>query len=445
MVSLLWMVAIPVAWVLGGYFSVAVTERLSFFATDGWCEVGKSSLGVHCFGDFTLPNILVSLDPPASPWSNSLLNSPGPGASFWPHVVAVQVQSVLGLSGLQLSVVWICAMACALMTPAVWLVLRHGASPWWLFGLGLGAWPSLVALDRGNSVALLVPIVLAYLIWVREARWGLVSAACAAAFCIKPQMAILALALLAYRRWGALASTVASCAALLILGFVGYPGGVAANIRQFLDNFSDYGSYQSIQAAWPLNLSAARSIMAATEVAGHAGAVGPSTVQAFAGWLGSHSTELGLVLLAGATAILGWRGRRAPIAAVVIVAISMPVLVPGVSYAYYSVLLLPLAGFLLAFPPAGSISWRELGWLSRLGILMLTSTLAVALVPLLIPVGDASVPLLQSLVGPLWLAVTIGALIVVVRVQADDGTNANPANEGHQGPSTSPFTPGVLD
>jgi hypothetical protein len=416
-VVLLWCVAVPSAWVWGGYFGLPLTELLSFRADDGWCQTGVSSVGVHCFGDFTFPNMLITQAQPWTAWDNQWkVPHPYTGTAMWPNSLFLRLQSVLGLSDLQLTASYLLLAVAALITPAVWLVARGRQSPWWIFALGLGSWPALVALDRGISAVFLVPTVLLFLISASRQRWGIAGAACVAAFCIRPQMAVLALVILVARRWTVLAWTALACAVSLPLGLLLYPGGFQRNLGDLVSNIASYGQYAVLDKPAPINLSLARSLVASVQVAQEVGAVTAPVADALVTWLSGHSSQLGMGFLIMTALALALRGPEAPRCVVLILVIVLPMVVPGVSWSYYSVLVLPLAAVLLADDPALRREVWGRGSPSRPLAVLLALTIALTVVPFVLPVGESrAIPLAQSLVGPAWMLVCMGALIEVLR------------------------------
>jgi len=65
LLSFLWWFVIP-SWVISMYLGRIPIETLSYFVDDGWCNSeirvisSNTFFGVHCFGDFELPNILLN-------------------------------------------------------------------------------------------------------------------------------------------------------------------------------------------------------------------------------------------------------------------------------------------------------------------------------------------------------------------------------------------------
>src|SRR5262249_22599064 len=86
--------------------------------------------------------------------------------------------------------------------------------------LGAAAIPAWMTIDRGNSVGFVVPIALVFLVALCRRRWGLVAIMVVLAALVKPQFAVLAVALFAARQWR--------------LGGLAVAGGVISNLAAYL-------------------------------------------------------------------------------------------------------------------------------------------------------------------------------------------------------------------
>ena len=144
----------------------------------------------------------------------------------------------LGLFG------YLLALTIAVFTPAVWAARgARGLERVVVFvALGAAAIPAWMTIDRGNSVGFVVPIGLVFLVALCRRRWGLVAIMVVLAALVKPQFAVLAVALFAARQWRmggiALGGVVISNLAAYLL----WPRDFPETIVQSIHNARDYAS-----------------------------------------------------------------------------------------------------------------------------------------------------------------------------------------------------------
>ena len=129
--------------------------------------------------------------------------------------------------------------------PAVWAARgARGLERVVVFvALGAAAIPAWAVIDRGNSAGFVVPIALVFLVALRRRRWGLVTIMVVLAALVKPQFAVLAVALLAARqwRWGGLA--LAGVAISNLAAYLLWPRDFPETIPQSIHNLFHYGTF----------------------------------------------------------------------------------------------------------------------------------------------------------------------------------------------------------
>ena len=125
-----------------------------------------------------------------------------PAAAMVPHLLFGLPAYWLGVPRLGL-IGYLFALTVAVLTPAVWAARgARGLERVVVFvALGAAAIPAWAVIDRGNSVGFLAPIALVFLVALCRQRWGLVAVMVVLAALIKPQFAVLAVALFAARQW----------------------------------------------------------------------------------------------------------------------------------------------------------------------------------------------------------------------------------------------------
>ncbi|MBU6280533.1 MAG: DUF2029 domain-containing protein, partial [Actinomycetales bacterium] len=273
----IWVVAIPVGWVSWSYLQVPVNEVISAPADDGHCTASTDGVGVHCFGDYFYPAKLAASDPT---WVYPTLYPHAYTASgMLPHVVADNLGNLFGSERIGL-LLYLLPILVALLVPAALLAsrLRAPLGLVLLLVLGVASQPFLLALDRGNSAALVVPLLL-WVGWATVTRhWAQVSAAIVLASMLRPQFILLALILLALRQWRPLVLTAVAAAAANALAFAVWPGGFTANVTGWAQNLLSYSGTIPLERNNPTNLSTAHAVTVLTR----AGRVLPEPLS---GWL----------------------------------------------------------------------------------------------------------------------------------------------------------------
>ena len=414
-------VAFPLWWVLVGYFRRLPTENISFLAADGWCKPATEGIGVHCFGDFQLPRIL--LDAP-SVWDNGGLVVAYSPTGLVPNLGAKWLEGVgLGVRGSL--IVFLVALGAAMVIPALLAAIKgapgiRGPLPLLLFFAA--AAPVLIALDRGNSVGFAVPFILLFALYAgRDPRW-VAPVAIVAAAAVRPQFILLAVGLLAFRRTRDALAAVGGAIALTGLSFLIWPGSPVDNVRAWWANISGYAGTTS-PGRDINNASAARGV----SIFGNILEKGPSFIgsvgHAIQDFTVAHPSIPGNALLIGCIVAFVLRRGSIPRPIAIIISIALQVLVPGLSFSYYLVFAVVVA-VLICGPssPADLHPGRRaaVGLLSALNgtrivhrcwawLLLITTALTIA--PLVIgPSEVGSTPIIGS-VGLMWLAVCVAPLV----------------------------------
>ena len=415
--TLLLALAVPLWWIMTGYFQRTPSQSISFNAVDGWCDHAPSQgIGVHCFGDFQLPRLLI--DSP-SVWNDpQQINVGYTPAGLTPNAAAKALEEAgLGIRGSLIA--FLIAMALAMAVPAVLTALRgarvaRGPLPLLLFFAA--AAPVLIAFDRGNSVGFVIPFLLAFGVYLgRDPRW-VAPFAVIGATAVRPQFILIAIALIAVRRTRDALAAVAGAIAFSIWAFVLWPGDRLQNIRDWWSDVTGFGSSVAPSEA-VINLSAARSTFLVGDFLSglptFIGSLGEA-IRDFA--LENPSMPGGLLVIACLCAFALRRGRIArPI--VITVGLALPVIGPGVSFGYYLVFAVVLAALVCGpADPVGLRSRDDRGILAdltrRRGIHQawawtLVAAIGFSLAPLAFNTPATAYTTSLGWVGVVWLAVIV--------------------------------------
>ena len=354
------LVSLPALWILSQYFHTEVAGSLSYMVRDGWCEAGVfPGLGSHCFGDYSaqvltarhdfgLPGFDVTKhvyrsDPTIA--YNSLYTPIGQ----FPHVV-----SDLFLSGGagQDTVFWfyIGILALAVGAPALWVAwLWRGTAmaliP--LILLGVAAVPLISALDRGNSAALIVPLLLGFALSVgRDPPW-IPPIFVVAAATVRPQFILLALAFIPFARWRQALASVIAFVGITLLSFATTAGGLGSSLPAWWGNVTSFRGVADPTVPSVANISLVRGVV----IVGEWLADLPGPLGSLGGRLGATAIEQPLVIVAVASvavALALWVSRFVlPRAVLVVVAIALPSMASTISPVYYLSFTLVIAALAL--------------------------------------------------------------------------------------------------
>lgn len=350
-VLLLSSVSAVTGFVLAQYYSVDVLSSLIFVPDDcspDWDE----NIGRHCFSDYMWP---VSFGMRPNPWEPFPVHAPSgvelahnnyPAAGMLPQlvfgVIGKWLGAPLGLFG------YLLALTIAVLTPAVWAARGAlGLERVVVFVVcGVAAVPAWMAIDRGNSVALVAPIALVLLVALSRRRWGLVTIMVVLAALVKPQFVVLAVALFAARqwRWGGIA--VAAAAISNVAAYLLWPRDFPGTIAQSIHSVLGYGSFKALVISF--NSSFGKGILLIPDgiKAQETGGTIPD------GFLAGTRSMIGYIILLLVVGALLALGRRIPPVMAGIVLLATAALFPAVSFPYYLVFVLPIAA-LIARDPDG--------------------------------------------------------------------------------------------
>jgi hypothetical protein len=238
----------------------------------------------------------------------------------------------------------------AVLAPAVWAARgARGLERVVVFvALGAAAIPAWVVIDRGNSVGFVAPIGLVFLVALRRRRWGLVAIMVVLAALVKPQFAVLAVALFAARQWR-LGGIALSGVVITNLGaYLLWPRDFPKTIVQSIHNALRHESLMPIGSMY--NVSFAKILADIAALNPDIAALNRS------GFLNGFVPLIGYVVLVLVAVSVLALGRRIPPVMVGIALLATVSLSLALAYHYYLVFALPVAALVARDPdgPPGS-------------------------------------------------------------------------------------------
>ena len=401
-ILLLSAVSAATVFVLTQYYSVDALSSLVYLPQDCFLDWGMH-VGRHCFSDYP---VIVSIGLQPNPWQpnpifqSSYSNGSAPvnylASGMVPHLLFGAPAHWLGAPQLGLFA-YLLVLTTAVLSPAVWAARgARGLERVVVFvACGAAAIPVWAAIDRGNSAGFVAPIGLVFLVALCRRRWGLVALMVILAAIVKPQFAVLAVALFAARqwRWGglAVAGTVISNLAAYLLWPRDFPDTIVQSIRGTLGYGS--GSFGSLVGGYNVSFAKGLLLIPDNIAALNAGGRVPE------GFLAGPRLLLGYVVLVLVAVAVVALGRRIPPVMVGIVLLATASLFPALTSFYYLVFALPVAA-LVARDPAGPPGCGIFDRLTTLGdrrraagiCVSLAAALSIAQIALPSPPSQAEIP-----------------------------------------------------
>jgi hypothetical protein len=446
-------------FVLTQYFAIdAISSLLAFPYADCYLDWG-TNIGRHCFSDYAYE---VMFGMRANPWEpfqivlqpdiHQMAVNNYPAAGTLPPLVFGLLGKLLGAPVLGV-LGYLLALTIAVLSPAVWAARgARGLERIVVFvACGAAAVPVWTVIDRANSVGLLAPIGLVFLVALCRQRWGLVAVMVVLAALLKPQFVVLAIVLFAVRqwRWGGIAITGA-----VVLNFAAYlfwPQDFPHTIVQSAASTLGYGS-GSIAAFAISNVSFSRSLLLAPDILMFLQTGGKMPD----GYLAGPRSLIGYVILVLVVIAVLTLGRRIPPVMAGIVLLVTACLFPMVTISYYLVFALPIAALLVRDPdgPPGSGIFDRLAtvagrhrtvgiWVS-LSTALTIATIALPSPPIQVllyqkdgpPIRELMVLTTATLVPVLWLVTLAVIIVTYARKPATDTSTDTAATPGSPEPAS---------
>ena len=319
---------------LGSYFNEPITSNFSFPAADGWCSPSQEGLGLHCFGDFQAPRVVLekSLN-----WNDNGHQNLPP-TSFIPHKLANYVEK---FTSIRTSLaIYLLLLATFLLSPVIPLLkrnLRGRSDTPTYFLLIITSLPFISVLDRGTSAGFAVaPLTIFALRFNKGSKWPAIFAIIVAT-AIRPHFILVAIAYLAFRRYRDFLYAIVGSAILTLFSFILFGFD---NFIGWIKNLVLYPASAPLVNDFPSNLSFARAIMKLLQIL-H---VVPIRSNFSNGTINLATT--GIFLLFVVVTIFYLTRKTSNSTLVVPICLLLPVLVPTATFSYYSLVLLPMFAFL---------------------------------------------------------------------------------------------------
>lgn len=389
-------------YILTQCYAVDVLSSFLFTPQDCWLD-WATNIGRHCFGDYAM---VASTGTRPNPWDYPTFLPPHyqpfllpyPAAGFIPHLVFGIPAHWLGAPRLGL-IGYMVALTIAVISPAAWAARgTNGLERAVVFvALSAAAIPAWAVIDRGNSAGFVVPIALVLLVALRRQRWGLVTVMVVLAALVKPQFAVLGIALLAARqwRWGGLAfiSIAISNIAAYLLWPRYFPGTIGQSIHSIVTFNNSFAGLQDQR-----NLSFARALLLI-----------PDNVKAYQtggkipdGFLAGPRSLLGYAVLVLIVVSILALGQRIPPFMVGIVLLATATLFPAFANFYYLIFVLPVAAFVARDPdgPPGTGIFDRLanqGGRRRAVGICVSLAVALSIAQIALPIQQMSAPIYAQL------------------------------------------------
>jgi len=327
-----------------------------FPGADANCDVGRESLGIHCFGDFSAIRFTEPWSKPSGaelvyPLSSRLVRLP---FFLVEHLTSYR----FALSAFLVIGVAMCIFPLLHSLKNQGPYMRIAGS----FIIGITNIGTISALDRGNIIVFCVPLI--YLFWVAEARsktkWAILSLCLAVS--IKPQLVLLnALFLWKRKNRAAMVSTLISLL-VLVAPYAVIDRGRFDEIRLWISEMRRWSQSMGPEVTYPPNVAFNRLF----------GILGLNTY--YAGYLIAAAFILAIT-------VTSRRNRTQSLTSPMIGLILVTALSGPIAYIYYVVLLIPAVAILLSDsndPPA-TID------VSRSAASLLSLVLPLTLLPIAIP------------------------------------------------------------
>jgi hypothetical protein len=350
-----WILVLPLWIAVGFYIGKPVTEQISFLVDDGWCNGSVQGIGRHCFGDYYAPiEWLQSTWHAGNLWS--LFNHPYPPTANYPYVLAFWADRFFGDQRLVL-LCFLRLLGVSMLMPAFILVRgRFCQDPVrWIpfFLLGVGSTPFIIILDRGSALGFSMPFLLIF-------TWGLFRDKSAPTVlslvvlvCLKPHFALLAIVFLFLRRYQQLFMSAGCSLIIFIIGFVLWPGDMVANFSAWLENVLAYSGYVSLHQDWPPNYSASKSLFLIFNFLNNTEIGNLDSSYLLLEWVTRYPGVPGALLLLVTLllgTVYGLKVREPDKKLAFLLVLPLPMLVPGTSWAYYSLFSIVIASAIALHP-----------------------------------------------------------------------------------------------
>jgi hypothetical protein len=315
---------------IASYFGRNVLSLFIFAPNDGWCLENEPGIGIHCFGDFgaVLASTAKGFD---GFYAGESVVQSYPPLNFYIYK-AFHILATISSYRISL-VVFLIFLIAALLTPAMLSLTRSENSTVRNILISLGTLtflPFIMTLDRGNSLGLAIPLLFVYLYPRNKLGEFKKTLVLILLVNLKPQFILLMF--LEFRRitWQLkFQKLFLVTSSYLLLFLVGSPRNTFTNIISFLNAIRDYGNLD-LSRQFPYNYSFGQGIY---NIFSNAFGVKLSS---------SYTSTFALILSATSLSLFIWKKAVNTEEIRIVLLIPLIFLIPGLSFAYYSVILMVL-------------------------------------------------------------------------------------------------------
>lgn len=347
------MISLAIGFVLAEYYSIDVFSSLIVFLPADCYIDWPTRIGRHCFSDYSITANIGMVPNPWDPYPLYLPPDFKPtrfnytAAGMAPHVMFGLLGKWLGAPRFGLFT-YLLALAASVFTPAVWAARgARGLERIVVFAAcGAAAVPAWVVLDRGNSVGFIAPVALVLLVALCRHRWGLVAMMVVLAALVKPQFAVLVVALFAARQWRLGGVAVMGVAGSNLAAYAFWPRDFPSTVLESMRNTLGYSGASQAATVEGSNASFGKVLLAIPDgikASQSGGKIPPDFLMGPRSFIGYAIMLVVVVIIVGL-------GRRISPVMVGIVLLATAALFPALSNPYYLVFALPVAAVVVRDP-----------------------------------------------------------------------------------------------
>jgi hypothetical protein len=311
---------------------------ISFQSADGWCDLSSSGIGNHCFGDYQLPMNLIHYP---NTWTSEFKH-PYPPSAMVPHVLFDLIrQSFIG----QKIALYLYIVAAVLAASFPFIDAMKDLKSITRFPISIifatFSSAGLIALDRGTGAIFVTPFLyLAFKNYFKSNSSKVLIYILISAL-IRPQFLFLLVVLITMREFRKFFLGISFFLVSLIIGFALWPGDKKNNFTSWMNNIIGFDNYGSSTSNWPINISAGKSLLSIStflkeKLPNH------EFFREFTNYVESNFKLVGILIGVIIFAIIALGGSKYNSVQFSYLALSAPALIPGTSWAYYLIFLLPV-------------------------------------------------------------------------------------------------------
>ena len=224
--SSLWVLVVA-GILIHGYMGRTWSAVQSFQINDSWCDLDSEGIGQHCFGDFGLPYYRGMKAMVYAPDNFAAANTP---------VTALLFEILRFMSYNTSLLIYISMLLICIAIP--FLVSKNSEpilSRFQMFTFcGILTTGCISALDRGNHVVLLIPLLYFFVLAIDEERWNRAVLLLLIMSLLKFWGIIFVIALIARKKWSHSLIVVFATPTISLFVLWGFPGSLLNNLQSML-------------------------------------------------------------------------------------------------------------------------------------------------------------------------------------------------------------------